>query len=178
MERRTTDLPFGARYQSSLIQGVRSNKFTCLSFLAKGIFMIQRNFYVALLLALSLAACQNETTKTENVGEKDQPAKEQLTEESKKPIIFERQKVEGVKDTLTFDVKHAATFTAAIKTLDGSGSIRINQIVFPDGTTDGPFGDSMTDSLTKTGTYQLIIGESQMQENRYSGAYTVTVELK
>lgn len=141
--------------------------------------MIQRNFYFALLLGLSLGACQNETPRKTTGGNEGHPAKEQLRTDSKQPIIFERRKVVGVKDTLTFDVKHVANLTATIKTIDGSGNnIRINQIVFPDASTDGPFGESMTDSLTQAGTYKLIIGESQMQENRYSGAYTVTVELK
>mgnify|MGYP007121801804 CR=1 FL=1 len=45
-------------------------------------------------------------------------------------------------------------------------NVRFNQIVMPDGTSDGPFGRSIEYGLEQQGTYHLLIGESLMAGER------------
>lgn len=132
------------------------------------------------LCALSILSCQqgDHTTNRDASDSTESPAREQLREEAAASIVFERTRVQGQKDTLSFEVPHACTAKMAIQTEGQSSNIRINQLIMPDGQRDGPFGQTVTDSLTQTGTYQLVIAESMMAENPYSGPYTVKIELK
>ena len=53
------------------------------------------------------------------------------------------------------------------------GNIRINQIIMPDNTSDGPFGKDLAYKLDQQGTYKLIIGESLMQGDPFEGDYVL-----
>lgn len=131
---------------------------------------------------LSILACEQANKATQdNQMDSDSTkstAMEQIDKKSASPIIFERSKVQGEKDTLSFEVPRACAVHITLATETASSNIRINQLVKPDGQTDGPFGKTLTDSLTETGTYQLVIAESLMAENPYTGPYTLRIELK
>jgi hypothetical protein len=58
------------------------------------------------------------------------------------------------------------------------GNIRFNQIIFPDKTSDGPFGVDLEHELTQTGEHTLIIGHSLMAENPYQGKFKMTLRLE
>ena len=58
------------------------------------------------------------------------------------------------------------------------GNLRISQIVLPDGTMDGPFGQSIRYDIPSPGTVRLLIGESLMQGDPWSGEFTVSVTLR
>lgn len=134
---------------------------------------------VILLAGLSLTACQQGREQTDQkLDSVESPAMEQLTEADSSTIIFERTRVQGQKDTLSFRVPKVCKASINIETEGKARNIRINQFIMPDGQTDGPFGNMLTDSLKQTGTYQVVIAESLMAEDTYTGAYKVKIELK
>ena len=60
----------------------------------------------------------------------------------------------------------------------GKGNIRFNQIIFPDKTSDGPFGMDLKIHLEQKGNYILVIGHSLMADNPYWGKFKVQLEIK
>lgn len=60
----------------------------------------------------------------------------------------------------------------------GTGNIRFNQIIFPDKTSDGPFGIDLKAPLHQKGNYVLVIGHSQMADNPFIGKFKVELEIK
>ena len=60
----------------------------------------------------------------------------------------------------------------------GKGNIRFNQIIFPDKTSDGPFGMDLKIQLNQKGNHILVIGHSLMADNPYSGKFKVQLENK
>ncbi|KRD10351.1 hypothetical protein ASE21_11615 [Flavobacterium sp. Root901] len=65
-----------------------------------------------------------------------------------------------------------------IITPTGGGNIRFNQIIFPDKSSDGPFGADLTLNLRQKGNNILVIGHSQMADNPYYGKFEVQLENK
>lgn len=61
---------------------------------------------------------------------------------------------------------------------DANGNIRVSQIIFPDGTSDGPFWKDMTFDLTKSGSYQVILAPNMMAGDPWSGEVDMSLELK
>lgn len=76
-----------------------------------------------------------------------------------------------------FEALKGQTLNASVKPKNGKGNVRINQIRFPDGKADGPFGDTMTYKLTESGNWKLIIGEDMMAGEPWKGAYLFTIEI-
>ncbi|WP_194141352.1 hypothetical protein [Flavobacterium hungaricum] len=60
----------------------------------------------------------------------------------------------------------------------GKGNVRFNQIIFPDKTSDGPFGIDLKVPIQQKGTYILVIGHSQMADNPFLGTFKVELEIK
>ena len=60
----------------------------------------------------------------------------------------------------------------------GKGNIRFNQIIFPDKTSDGPFGMDMKMPLQQKGTHILVIGHSLMADNPYYGDFKVQLNIQ
>ncbi|GHE31925.1 hypothetical protein [Sphingobacterium griseoflavum] len=142
--------------------------------------MKQITLYLSAAMLLLAGACHNPESATTITTKQDSTSLERLDEAVKNssPIIFERRKIAQQKDTLTFALDHPARVHIRLQTVEGTGNIRINQLFMPDGKADGPFGKTFDDSLAQTGNYRLVISESLMQENPYTGDYTVTIELK
>lgn len=67
---------------------------------------------------------------------------------------------------------------AKIVPTTGKGNIRFNQIIFPDKSSDGPFGMDMNIHLEQKGNYILVIGHSQMADNPFWGKFSVQLEHK
>ena len=84
----------------------------------------------------------------------------------------------GEKISYEFEASKGQTLNAFVKPKDGEGNIRINQIIFPDGKADGPFGDKMTYKLTESGNWKLILGEDMMAGEPWKGTYLLTIEIK
>lgn len=60
----------------------------------------------------------------------------------------------------------------------GKGNIRFNQIIFPDKSSDGPFGMDLKMPLSQKGNHILVIGHSLMADNPYFGKFEVKLENK
>ncbi|MBL0738132.1 hypothetical protein JI750_14615 [Flavobacterium sp. GN10] len=60
----------------------------------------------------------------------------------------------------------------------GKGNIRFNQIIFPDKTSDGPFGMDMQIPLKQKGNHILVIGHSLMADNPYYGNFKVQLNIQ
>ncbi len=67
---------------------------------------------------------------------------------------------------------------ARIITTTGKGNIRFNQIIFPDKTSDGPFGMDIKIPLKQKGNHILVIGHSLMADNPYFGKFKVQLQNK
>lgn len=58
----------------------------------------------------------------------------------------------------------------------GKGNIRFNQIIFPDNTSDGPFGMDLNVPLKQKGNYIIVVGHSQMADNPFWGKFKIELE--
>lgn len=88
---------------------------------------------------------------------------EQLTNENQQFVIV----IKNVTQT---------TLSAKINTVEKDRNLRINQIILPDGSSDGPFSKEMKFAKKKNGTYQIIIGKNLMADGKLTGNVSVTVE--
>lgn len=79
---------------------------------------------------------------------------------------------------LKFKNEDSSELKAAIIPDLGKGNIRFNQIIFPDKSSDGPFGMDLKMPIKQKGNYILVIGHSQMADNPYYRKFKVQLELK
>ncbi|MDA6069934.1 hypothetical protein NJT12_09930 [Flavobacterium sp. AC] len=77
-----------------------------------------------------------------------------------------------------FKNENSEKLNATIVPSTGKGNIRFNQIIFPDQTSDGPFGMDMKISLKQKGNYVLVIGHTQMADNPFFGKFRVQLDNK
>ncbi len=63
-----------------------------------------------------------------------------------------------------------------IETKDPQMNIRVNQVRYPDGTLDGPFGRSVELDVPVSGEVWLILRKSNMASSSPVGKFTVTLE--
>jgi len=71
----------------------------------------------------------------------------------------------------SFTVNKSARLTGRITVDKGPANIRFNQIVMPDGQSDGPFGQQLDYTLAQKGVYKIKIGQSLMAENAFVGDF-------
>jgi len=136
-----------------------------------------KKLFTGFLGIIAFTSCQDKTTKS---TEPDTEAVEitDTTPIKKEILHFKGTKVLEKKDTLSFDADGNDWVNITLTVPKDSGNIRINQIIAPDNTADGPFGRTYNDTLHLSGTYHIIIGSSLMQEFPYAGPYEVTVSFK
>lgn len=68
-----------------------------------------------------------------------------------------------------------SNLSVEVYTNDNGRNIRINQIVKPDNSTDGPFTNKMNYKTSKKGTYKIVIGKNLMAQGKLSGNFSVLV---
>ena len=160
-----------------------------------------KNFLI-LLLPIFLFSCQQKeiketpvaTTTTDSiVTEKNKEENEQIKEENKQigdtiVMNFRNEKglfiAEGALDSIhskvyvKFKNENLGELKAQIVPDAGKGNIRFNQIIFPDNSSDGPFGMDLKIQLKQKGNYTLVIGHSLMADNPYFGKFRVQIENK
>ncbi len=68
------------------------------------------------------------------------------------------------------------TLSAKINTVEKDRNLRINQIILPDGSADGPFSREMKYTKKQSGTYKIVFGKNLMAEVKLKGNISVTVE--
>jgi hypothetical protein len=79
---------------------------------------------------------------------------------------------------ITFKNEDLGALEARIVPTRGKGNIRFNQIIFPDKSSDGPFGMDLKIPLKQKGDYILVIGHSLMADNPYWGKFKVQLKNK
>ncbi|KAF2329048.1 hypothetical protein [Flavobacterium daemonense] len=77
-----------------------------------------------------------------------------------------------------FKNESLGTLEAKIILATNNGNIRFNQIIFPDNSSDGPFGKDLKMQLTQKGNHVIVIGHSQMADNPYWGNFKVELKNK
>jgi hypothetical protein len=147
-----------------------------------------------LLLSISLFSCQQKEKKNVVVATSDTIITKKENKQEHLQIgdtILLKYKndqglytAEGVLDSvhprmyLKFNNENLGELNARIIPNKGKGNIRFNQIIFPDGTSDGPFGMDLKMPLTQKGNHIIVIGHSQMAEDPYWGKFGVELEYQ
>jgi len=103
----------------------------------------------------------------------------QLLSENEKGIFTAEGNIDSLHPRIyvKFDNGTATHVMASVKPVARLGNIRFNQIVFPDKTSDGPFGQDLKLDLNQKGEHTLVIGHSMMAEDPYNGKFDVTLQL-
>lgn len=147
------------------------------------------------ILAVFFFSCQQKENKKDTVYPSDPVSTKEITAEKKDQenkqngdTIYMQHRnekgffaAEGVLDSIhqkiyvVFKNENPGVLNAKIIIPSGKGNIRFNQIIFPDQTSDGPFGMDLKIPLTQKGNHVLVIGHSQMAENPYFGKFRVEV---
>lgn len=159
-------------------------------------------FLLTLSISIFLFSCQQKENKDTSIKTLDVKVSDSITTKKNKEESKEENKqigdtifmnsinekglfaAEGVIDSIhskvyiKFKNEDIGELKAAILPAGGKGNIRFNQILFPDNTSDGPFGMDLKIPLTQKGTYILVIGHSLMADNPYWGKFKVEVENK
>jgi len=160
--------------------------------------------YSILLLSLFFFACQQKENKNAAVSSSDSivasspSADSTLTEkknneENKQTgdtivMNFKNEKglfvAEGAIDSIHSKIyvklknEDSGKLKGKIIPTTGKGNIRFNQIIFPDNSSDGPFGMDLEVPLTQKGDHIIVIGRSLMADNPYFGKFRVELEKK
>ena len=157
-----------------------------------------KNFLI-LLTSVFFFSCQQKENKNEIVSSTDSIVEKKTNDENKIENDAENKQIgdtifinlknetdifiaEGTVDSIhskvfvKFKNEESGELNAKIITPDGKGNIRFNQIIFPDNTSDGPFGMDMKVALKQKGNHVLVIGHSQMADNPYWGKFKVELE--
>ncbi|MFD1602554.1 hypothetical protein ACFSJW_19890 [Flavobacterium artemisiae] len=155
-------------------------------------------FFMIPLLTIFFFSCQQKETQNVTVTASDaEPVLEKSSisnkEENKQigDTIFMTYKdekgifnAEGSLDSIQsrvyvkFKTEDIGELNGKITPSTGKGNIRFNQIIFPDKTSDGPFGVDLKVQLHQKGNYILVIGHSQMADNPFIGKFKVDLEIK
>ena len=151
-----------------------------------------------LLLSLSLFSCQQKENKKTAVPTADTVVAKEIKEEIK------QQENKQVGDTIFMNITNEKGLYVAEGSLDsihpkvyvkfknedlgelngtilpaaGKGNIRFNQIIFPDKSSDGPFGMDLKIPLKQKGNHTIVIGPSLMADSPYWGKFQVQLENK
>lgn len=155
---------------------------------------------------LSIACCsKSEVAQSENATETTSVKTEAVEKNSEKSPVQQGRRgamrtVEGNKIIRTVDASQLpftigeqftdenqqfiivinnvskSTIFAKINTVEKDRNLRINQIILPDGSSDGPFSKEMKYSKKKNGTYKIVIGKNLMAEGKLVGNVSVTVQ--
>jgi hypothetical protein len=78
---------------------------------------------------------------------------------------------------LYIDKRSSDSVDVLIKPSDPDANIRLNQVIYPGGTADGPFGREQKFALKKSGVYKLIIGNDLMAEGKTRTAFTLHLSI-
>lgn len=153
--------------------------------------------YLTIIIIILFFSCQQKDNKnvivsaTDSVYKKEN--KEVKKEENKqvgdtifinlkneKEIITIESSLDSIhsKIYIKFDNNDLGEINAEIIPNEKKANIRFNQIIFPDKTSDGPFGRDIKMKLNQKGKTVLVIGHSLMAENPYFGKFKVELNIK
>ncbi|MEO8254487.1 MAG: hypothetical protein ABI554_08870 [Flavobacterium sp.] len=146
-----------------------------------------------LLLSIFFFSCQQKQNKDTEVKHSEPIVKKKNQEENKligdtlfmnfkdkKGFFVGNASLDSIHPRIYVKFKNEAIgeLNATIITPTRTGNIRFNQIVFPDNTSNGPFGMDLKIKLTQKGNHILVIGHSLMADNPFWGKFKVQIENK
>lgn len=104
------------------------------------------------------------------------------TDTLKLQIVYGKAKVDTLKlarqkMVFEFDVGTATYFDLKVIPADSLANLRITQIFDADGNADGPFGQEIKYPVNKKGIYKVLVSESLMNGESYSGRFLFEVKL-
>jgi len=130
----------------------------------------------------SIQASKNDAeNKTENISENKQVGDTIfMNYKNEKDVYIADAAVDSIHSKVFIKFKNeiSGELNGKISTPDGKGNIRFNQIIFPDNSSDGPFGMDIKILLKQKGNHILVIGHSQMADNPFYGKFKVELENK
>lgn len=144
-----------------------------------------------LLISIFFFSCQQKENKNASVNALEPILTKKNKEENKQfgDTIFMNYRnekhfliAEGFLDSIhpriyvKFKNEDSGELEAKIVRITGKGNIRFNQIIFPDKTSDGPFGMDLKIHLKQKGNHIIVIGHSLMADNPFSGKFKVQLE--
>lgn len=113
-----------------------------------------------------------------------------VTEADKDSLIIASVTQGSIPDSIVLQVDHIfqrihvvvknISNDSLVASLNAPGkerNVRINQIIMPDGSMDGPFGHEIHYRTRQKGTYTLIIGKDNMADGQVEGPVTVYVRV-
>ena len=148
--------------------------------------------YLVLVASIVLFSCQNKESKRSLVPSENKVVAKQMNsinEQVGNTIALNYKDKNGLytaesaldsiqtKVYVKFKSQNSGKLSAKIIPTTGKGNIRFNQILYPDNSSDGPFGKTLDLDITQNGTYTLVIGRSLMADNPFIGKFRVEVEL-
>jgi hypothetical protein len=68
--------------------------------------------------------------------------------------------------------------TASVVPDNKKATLRFSHIYFPDGKSDGPFGNTLKYGIKQKGTYKIYIGPNKMAGDPVSSDFTLTVKVE
>lgn len=156
-----------------------------------------KNFLI-FLISIFFFSCQQKENKETTADASDSIPIEKTKEENK-PVKEENKQIgdtifmvykneknlyiaEGSLDSIhskvyiKFKNENSGELKGLIFPAGGKGNIRFNQIIFPDNSSDGPFGMDLKIDLKQKGDHILVIGHSLMADEPYFGKFKVQLE--
>ena len=71
----------------------------------------------------------------------------------------------------------ADSLVAHLSLPEGERNLRFNQVILPDSTMDGPFGEEVQYAIHEAGSYTLIIGKDNMADGQVEGPLLVDIRV-
>jgi len=159
-----------------------------------------KNFSM-LLISIFFFSCQQKENNKTPVAVSDSVVTEKNKEEDKEQNKKENQQIgdtifmnfsdekglfvaEGTLDSIhskvyvKFKNEDLGELKGNIAPATGKGNIRFPPLLFPDKSSDGPFGMDLKIYLKQKGNHILVIGHSQMADNPFFGTFKVQLENK
>ncbi len=138
--------------------------------------------YILILIALSAAACRSSVNRNRAAAQPEStiviPSETGVVEmplnDGQGKLAIRKEERKNVY--IDFQSDGRTRLHAEVVPIGSpEGNLRINTIMLPDGTTDGPFGRTLDYDIPSSGTVRLEIGESLMQGDPWGGDFTVSI---
>lgn len=163
--------------------------------------------FVVFLLGLSLLACNNKPGTNDTTSDSLPPQADTTPDTTIYPplsalgdttpnksakadtlmnLVFEpdsstltaKGKLDKDPITCYLQVDRKAIITAKLVPLDKDLNIRFSQIILPDGTSDGPFGQELKYTLKQKGMHRFIVGSNLMADGKRKGDFEIKLAVK
>lgn len=122
----------------------------------------------------------NYATNSDTTGHlvADSTAHISLDKKDPAKIISGKLKGNGESIKIYIDVKAGESLHMFIEPEEQNANIRLNQIIYPGGRSEGPFSRDQKFVLKNTGQYQLIIGNNLMAEGKTKIAFNLHLSIQ